>query len=135
MSETRMPSTIALNACNLHMIFINSSTSTSFHLFSKTTKLIEPHLLVPISTNSTIPGNSPNTSVSSLSTETRLFLVTSDKFSTLLTEVQPTIPLLETSATTSYSEPSNISKIPKSLKQTFQKIEKSAQKNWNQKLK
>ncbi|GFX41281.1 hypothetical protein TNCV_1653641 [Trichonephila clavipes] len=63
------------------------------------------------------PDNSLNTSASPLSTETHLF-PTTNKFAAIPTEVQPSVLLLESAVTTSNTEPSNASKIPKSLKQS-----------------
>ncbi|GFS48558.1 integrase catalytic domain-containing protein [Trichonephila clavipes] len=99
---------------SLHIIFISSSASTS----PSTSSVIptiqsQSHLPIPISTTTTL-DNSLKTSALSLSIETRLFPTTSNKCAALSTEVQP---LPESAATTSNSEPSNASKIPKSVKQ------------------
>ncbi|GFX43826.1 uncharacterized protein TNCV_4111051 [Trichonephila clavipes] len=59
---------------------------------------------------------------SSLSTETRLFATTSNKFFPLSTEVQSSVLLSQLAATISNSEPSDTSKIPKSVKQNSKKI-------------
>ncbi|GFX63625.1 uncharacterized protein TNCV_2005541 [Trichonephila clavipes] len=98
-----------------------SSSSTQAHLIPSTSSVIptvqnQSHLLIPICTTATL-DNSLNTSASSLSTETRLFATTSNKFSPLSTEIQPSVPLSQSAATTSNSEPSDTSKIPKSVKQ------------------
>ncbi|GFU14930.1 hypothetical protein TNCV_191791 [Trichonephila clavipes] len=68
-------------------------------------------------TTTTIPDNSLNTSASSLSTETHLFPISSNKFAAISTEIQPLVPLQECAVATLNSEPSNASKIPKSIKQ------------------
>ncbi|GFU37197.1 hypothetical protein TNCV_4272071 [Trichonephila clavipes] len=95
----------------------NSSTSTSPSIPSAIPTIqSESQLLIPIPITAT-PDNSLNISASSLSTETRLFPATSNKFAALSTEIQPSVPLLESVATTSNSEPSIATKIPKSVKQ------------------
>ncbi|GFW50009.1 hypothetical protein TNCV_2315911 [Trichonephila clavipes] len=49
----------------------------------------ESQFNIPISSTTTSPGNSLNTPALSLSTETRLFPTTSNKFAELSTEIQP----------------------------------------------
>ncbi|GFS66767.1 uncharacterized protein TNCV_229921 [Trichonephila clavipes] len=97
------------------------TSSAQAHLLLSTSSVIptiqnQSHLPIPISTTATL-DSSLNTSASSLSTETRLFATTSNKFSALSTEVQPSVPLPESAAATSNSKPSDTSKIPKSVKQ------------------
>ncbi|GFY13724.1 hypothetical protein TNCV_4960941 [Trichonephila clavipes] len=79
----------------------------------KTTIPIESQLPEPISATAAAPDllRGLNTSASSLSTETRPFPTTYNKFAALSTEVQSSVPLPESAATTSKSEPSNASKI------------------------
>ncbi|GFX48557.1 hypothetical protein TNCV_584551 [Trichonephila clavipes] len=98
-----------------------SSSSTQAHLLPSMSSVIQTiqsqsHLPVPISTTTSLDNNL-NTTASSLSTKTRLFPTISNTFSVLSTEVQPSVPLPESAAITSNSEPSNTSKIPKSFKQ------------------
>ncbi|GFU36941.1 hypothetical protein TNCV_2671051 [Trichonephila clavipes] len=69
-----------------------SSSSAHTHLLPSTTSVIpivhsESQFPIPISSTTTSPINSLNTSVSSLSTETCLFPTTSNKFATLSTEI------------------------------------------------
>ncbi|GFX12266.1 uncharacterized protein TNCV_63121 [Trichonephila clavipes] len=99
---------------------VSTSSSTQVHLlpsaFSiKPTIQIKSQLPQPIST--TIPNNSLNTSASSLSTKTRPFLTSSNKFAALSTEVQPSVPLPKSSITISNREPSNTSKISQGVKE------------------
>ncbi|GFS54426.1 hypothetical protein TNCV_4809071 [Trichonephila clavipes] len=64
----------------------------------------ESQLPMAISISSTTTsGNSLNISASSLSIETRLFSTTSEKFATLSSELQATVPLMKAAATTSTS--------------------------------
>ncbi|GFV38904.1 hypothetical protein TNCV_192721 [Trichonephila clavipes] len=91
-----------------------SSSSTQAHLLPSMSSVIltiqsQSQLHVPIST--TTLDNSLNTSATSLSVETSLFPTTDNKFAALSTKVQPSVPLPESAATTSNSEPSNASKI------------------------
>ncbi|GFT23601.1 hypothetical protein TNCV_3510921 [Trichonephila clavipes] len=79
------------------------------------------NLSEPISATAAVRDNSLNTTASSLSTETRPFPATSNKFAALSTEVQSSDPLLESAATTSNNEPSNASKITKCVKQNSKK--------------
>ncbi|GFW95380.1 hypothetical protein TNCV_2971021 [Trichonephila clavipes] len=114
---------LIFSAYHLPVIFINSSTSTSFHIFSNTNHTNQSHLPIPISTTATL-DSSLITSASALSTETCLF-ATSNKFSPLSTEVQPSVPLPQSASTTSNSKPSDTSKIPKSIKQNSKNRRKS----------
>ncbi|GFU99576.1 uncharacterized protein TNCV_4082971 [Trichonephila clavipes] len=103
---------LVFNVYRLHIAFIDSSSFTSFRISSiKPTVQIESQLPEPISATTTVcaPDNSINTSASSLLTEIRPFPTTSNKFATLSTEVQPSVPLPESVATTSNSKHSNAS--------------------------
>ncbi|GFV28161.1 hypothetical protein TNCV_678491 [Trichonephila clavipes] len=111
-----------------------SSSSTQAHLLPSTSLSLssviptiqsESQFPIPISSTTTSPGHSLNTS-STLSTETRLFPTTSNKFAALQTEIQPSFLLPESAATASNSEHSNASKIPKSVKQNLKKKQKKA---------
>ncbi|GFV13682.1 uncharacterized protein TNCV_5009641 [Trichonephila clavipes] len=114
-----------------------SSSSTQAYLLPpassiKPTTQIESRLPEPISTSAATNDNSLNTSASSLSTETCPVPTTLNKFAALSTEVQPSVPLTESAATTSNSEPSNTSNVPHSVKQNSKNRSK-AQKYKNQK--
>ncbi|GFX68786.1 uncharacterized protein TNCV_4070301 [Trichonephila clavipes] len=86
-----------------------SSSSTQAHLLPSTSSVIptvqnQSYLPILVCTTA-IFDNSLNTSASSSSTETRLFATTSNKFSPLSTEIQPSVSLAQSSATTSNGEP------------------------------
>ncbi|GFT40563.1 hypothetical protein TNCV_2092811 [Trichonephila clavipes] len=87
----------------------DSSSFTSFCIFHKPTIPIQSQSPEPISATAAAPDllRGLNTSASSLSTETCPFPTTSNKFAALSTE-QPSVPLPESAATTSKSEPSNV---------------------------
>ncbi|GFX21703.1 hypothetical protein TNCV_1200831 [Trichonephila clavipes] len=74
---------------------------------------------IPTTTTTTSPSNNLNTSISSLSTEIPPVLTTSNKFAAktvgLSTDVQPSVPLSESTTTTSNSELSNTSKVPQNV--------------------
>ncbi|GFT95761.1 uncharacterized protein TNCV_311241 [Trichonephila clavipes] len=87
------------------------SSSTQAHLLPPISAImptIQSESLLPITiptppptTTTTYPGNNPNTSTSSLSTEIPPVLTTSNKFAALLTEDQKSVSLSEPAATTS----------------------------------
>ncbi|GFT37556.1 hypothetical protein TNCV_5090181 [Trichonephila clavipes] len=73
------------------MLAVSTSSSSNQALLLPSTSAIIPTiqsvslLPIPIHTTTTSPGNNPNTSVSSLETETRS-LTTSNKFAALSTD-------------------------------------------------
>ncbi|GFU34340.1 hypothetical protein TNCV_1991341 [Trichonephila clavipes] len=87
--------------------------------------------IIPSSIITTSTVSSLNASVSSLPSKAHLFPTNSDKFATLSTEIQPSVLLPHITAATSSSQPSVLSKIPKSLKQSSKNRRKSEQKNRN----
>ncbi|GFW99946.1 hypothetical protein TNCV_3079431 [Trichonephila clavipes] len=107
------------NAYSLHIIFVGSSTSSSFPICKNTNNTKRVFLLkIPIpTTTTTSPDNNLNTSVSSLETETRS-LTTSNKFAALSNETQQLVPLPESVPTTSNSEHSNAPEIPQCVKRS-----------------
>ncbi|GFT49441.1 uncharacterized protein TNCV_3366451 [Trichonephila clavipes] len=105
----------------VYTVSISSSSTQAYLLPSassiKPTIQIESWLPKSISTFAATPDNSLTTLASSLSTETCPVATTFNKFATLSPEVQTLVPLPESAATTSNSEPFNAFKIPQSVKQ------------------
>ncbi|GFX76031.1 uncharacterized protein TNCV_3718021 [Trichonephila clavipes] len=105
---------IALNAYSLHIILINSGTTNAFHIFCPN------YIAIRISTTSIpLTNSAPAISISlstpatsSSSTPSVILSSTSDRVGNLSTEIQPPVPLLDTSLTTSPGQPS----IPKVVK-------------------
>ncbi|GFT69163.1 uncharacterized protein TNCV_2566181 [Trichonephila clavipes] len=117
----RSTSTISKSQPSIPKIPIsNDVPSTTIPSTSAILPTKQKETLIPIpiltSTTTSSAGNSLNTSASSLKTDTRLFPTTSNKFSALSTEVQPSVSLSESEATASNNEPSNSSKTSKRLK-------------------
>ncbi|GFU31586.1 uncharacterized protein TNCV_1234841 [Trichonephila clavipes] len=96
-----------------------SSSSAQAHVLPATSAkilTIQSKSLLPVPIPTTTPNNNLNTSASSLETETHP-LETSNKFSALSTEIQPSVPLSESETPTPNSELSNSSKVRQTVKQ------------------
>ncbi|GFT69456.1 hypothetical protein TNCV_1297501 [Trichonephila clavipes] len=98
-----------------------SSSSTQAHILPSTFSVIptisrESQSPIPIFTSSTSTTYNLHIINSFFATESRLFPFTSEKFAAVLTEFQPSAPLLHTAATTSNSQHSVASIAQKNLK-------------------
>ncbi|GFW90141.1 uncharacterized protein TNCV_1789631 [Trichonephila clavipes] len=114
---------IISNTCSLHIILINSRVQL-FPFESLIVPTIPCESQPPILNYNASTDNILHTLVPTLPSEDFILPSTSDRVENLSTEIQPPVPLLDTSPTTSSSQPSILKDVNKNSKRSRKRTKK-----------